>query len=140
MAWCTPWMVTSFSLLILYTLFCRSFSVHIPMHRSVAADLYITNYVIHSDVNALVRMWESVRIEYSHRDRIFWICLYHCLCRSLSIWTFWYTNYVITEYEYLITGNIAFRKMSLHVIKLHEIKPFLRPLGLITCKPNLMHS
>ena len=44
---CTPWAVPlSFSILILYTLFGRSFSVHISMHLSVADDLHITNYVV----------------------------------------------------------------------------------------------
>ena len=45
-----------------------------------------------------------------------------------------------THSIYLITGNGALRKMSLHVIKLHEIKPFWKILSLIMCRYNLMHS
>ena len=40
------YLVLSFSILILYTLFGRSFSVHIPVYWSVADDLHITNYVV----------------------------------------------------------------------------------------------
>ena len=63
-------------------------------------------------------------------------------CFTSTIWPLGESNMVwfALVSKYLITGNGALRKMSLHVIKLHEIKPFWKILSLIMCRYNLMHS